>query len=73
MASLNTTNIGRIGRGLVVMSCVVDYVRGGGYYPLLYDDILKGVGGTPRIHHPPAIKEKSVELQMRQLLHSAVR
>ena len=28
MSSLNTTNIGRIERGLVVMGCVVDVVRG---------------------------------------------
>ena len=27
MSSLNTTNIGRIERGLVVMGCVVDVVR----------------------------------------------
>ena len=27
MSSLNTTNIGRIERGLVVMDCVVDVVR----------------------------------------------
>ena len=28
MSSLNTTYIGRIERGLVVMGCVVDVVRG---------------------------------------------
>ena len=41
-SSLNTTNIGRSELGLVVMGCVVDVFRM--YYPVLNDDVQKGVG-----------------------------
>ena len=42
-SSLNTTNEGRIKRGIVAMGCVVDVVRG--YYPVLNEDIQKGGRG----------------------------
>ena len=41
--SLNTAEIGRIGRSLVVMGCVLDvFMR---YNPVLNEDIQKGPGG----------------------------
>ena len=47
MSSLNTTNIECIERGLVVMGCVVDVVRG--YSAVLNGDFQKGAWGIPTL------------------------
>ena len=47
MSSLNTTNIGRIERGLVVMGCVLDVVRG--VLASIKGGHPERVGGIPRV------------------------
>ena len=46
MSSLNTTNIGRIERGLVVMGCVVDVIR---VYTVLNEDMWKNTQGHSKV------------------------